>query len=45
MDQHREERFGVQPIQDADHQSRIVEVATATDQNSHPSAPGFAISV
>jgi hypothetical protein len=45
MDQHREELFGVQPIQDADHQSRIVEVATATDQNSHPSAPGFAISV
>src|SRR5215471_14499890 len=45
VDQHREELFGVQPIQDADHQLRIVEVTTATDQNPHPSAPGFAISV
>jgi hypothetical protein len=34
VDQQREELFGVQSIQDADHQSRIVEVATATDQNS-----------
>ena len=39
MDQHHEELFGVQPIQDADHQSRIVEVATATDQNSHLPCP------
>jgi hypothetical protein len=35
----------VQPIQDAVHQSRIVEVATTTDQNSHLPRPGFAISV
>src|SRR5262249_6743062 len=39
VDKHREELFGVQPIKDADHQSRILEVATATDQNSHPSCP------
>src|SRR5262249_9910385 len=35
VDQHREELFAVQPIQDAAHQSRIVKVAAATDQNSH----------
>ena len=29
----------MQPIQNADHQSRIVEAATATDQNSHPACP------
>jgi len=39
VDQHREGLFGVQPIQDADYQPHIVEVATATDQNSHPSCP------
>ena len=35
VDQYREGLFGVQPIQDGDQQPRIVEVATATDQNSH----------
>ena len=35
----REELFGMQPIEDADHQSDIVEVATATDQNSHLPCP------
>jgi hypothetical protein len=35
--------FGVQPIQDADHQPHIVEVATATDQNSHLPNPGLNI--
>jgi len=39
VDQHREELFGVQPIQGADHQPHIVEVATATDQNSHLPSP------
>jgi hypothetical protein len=39
VNQHREELFGVQPIQNADHQSLIVEVATATDQNSHLPSP------
>jgi hypothetical protein len=29
----------VESIQDADHQSRIVEVTTATDQNSHLPCP------
>ena len=39
VDQHREELFGVESIQDADHQSRILEVATTTDQNSHLPCP------
>ncbi len=34
VDQHREDLFGVESIQDADHQSCIVEIATATDQYS-----------
>jgi hypothetical protein len=41
VDQHREKLFGVQSIQDADHQSRIIEVATATDQNSHLPCPSI----
>jgi len=41
--QHREGFFGVQSIQDADYQPRIVEIATATDKNSHVASPHFSI--
>jgi hypothetical protein len=36
VDQHREELFGVQPIQGADHQPHIVEVATANHSWAMP---------
>jgi hypothetical protein len=39
VDQHREELFGVQPIQGAAHQPHIVEIATATNQNFHLPSP------